>query len=135
MSSGNTELVFLLHPRVIVFTAADARTPRNGEVGSGSPAVSSPVAPKIDSSMRIDNNKGGQGNSHPDSHHAAIPPSREADMVAKMPAVMGDETDTLSPVSSSIEIQPLPEVTTGHKNATELEKDPSVIVNYDVLGH
>lgn len=130
VSSGNTELVFLLHPRVIVFTAADARTPRNGDTAS----VSSPASKTLSKSDR---------DSSPSIPSPVlspvVSPSREADMVAKMPAatapVLADETDALSPVSSSIEIQPLPEVTTGHTNAADLEKDPSVIVNYDVLGH
>lgn len=128
VSSGNTELVFLLRPRVVVYTSPTSATPRKGDVTlpetSFTQPVAVPTAPAslpapVAAPMPIED----------DMAPVTSAPQAAPTAVQTAPAVAGE------PTSSSIEIQPLSEVVNGQGKADGAQKDPSVIVNYDVLGH
>lgn len=145
VSSGNTELVFLLRPRVVVFTAADARTPRKGNVTLPDTSFTQPVSPVVSEESippvtvveeMVPSAPAVTPVSSPLSSDlkdmqpvTSTPPATSAVAVEDIPAV-ADE-----PASSSIEIQSLSDVVNGQGNTEAAQKDPSVIVNYDVLGH
>lgn len=123
VQSGNTELVFLLRPRVVVFTPANATSPRKGDITLPEKSFTQPLS----SATTLDETL------------TAAPPVG-APIVDDMPPVMSAPTATVAPVagdptSSAIEIQPLSEAVNGQTSAEGPQKDPSVIVNYDVLGH
>ncbi len=135
VQSGNTELVFLLRPRVVVFTSADSTTPRKGDVSLPEKSFTQPAV--IDETITT----------APVSEPAPVPVSSPVsqDMsglepVTSAPVIQASQsTDSLPPIagepsSSSIEIQPLSEVVNGQTKADNTQKDPAVIVNYDVLG-
>jgi type II secretory pathway component GspD/PulD (secretin) len=131
-SSNNSELVFLLRPRVIVFTSADSRTPRKGNVALPQTSFTQPTAPEV-------------VNDVPPAPVAAVVPP--AAVLTPMPEPVADEKPSedlpvvKSPASSSIEIQPLSSVAPdaqknqGANMDDGAVADPSVVVNYDVLGH
>lgn len=112
VSSGNTELVFLLRPRVVVYTAPNANTPRKGDV---------PTLPETSFTQPVS---------------SAAPVSAE---MSDMEPVTSAPMSSANP--SAVEIQPLSdavntEVPQGQMigNTKGTSKDPSVIVNYEVLG-
>ena len=174
-STNNTELVFLLRPRVVVFTAPNAATPHKGDVAlpdksftqpvptehvaasiPAEPLAVAPIAavqppPVVDDMEPV---------AAPVAAPAPVPAPIPAPIPAPLPTAaptpivpqqsmpVATPVQSMPPVpgepqSSSIEIQPLSEAvnnqgsgqgTTGI-TAADPKKDPSVIVNYDVLGH
>lgn len=132
VSSGNTELVFLLRPRVVVFTSPTSTTPRKGDVAlpdtSFTQPMAAPAAPlpaPVVAPMSMDDDMAPVTS----APQQAAPTLSAPATIQTAPAVAGE------PTSSSIEIQPLSEVVNGQGNTEGAQKDPSVIVNYDVLGH
>lgn len=132
VSSGNTELVFLLRPRVVVFTSPTSTTPRKGDVAlpdtSFTQPMAAPAAPlpaPVVAPMSMDDDMSPVTS----APQQAAPTLSAPATIQTAPAVAGE------PTSSSIEIQPLSEVVNGQGNTEGAQKDPSVIVNYDVLGH
>lgn len=126
--SANTELVFLLRPRVIVFTAANAATPRKGNVALPDTSFTQPSASDVGTEI---------SHSIPAPVEAVKPladitPSPLPEPAPMVP-VKEPEPFTDEPASSSIEIQTLSSVVDEQANTTKAE-NPSVIVNYDVLG-
>ena len=111
--TANTELVFLLRPRVVVFTSPTVKTPRIAQIENAviPPQEMIGLAPLSMNSTDIDNQV----------RPKIVPP----------PVVMPDSKRENK--SSSIEIQPLESVLPEQTARTEIG-DPSVIVNYDVLG-
>jgi general secretion pathway protein D/MSHA biogenesis protein MshL len=108
-TTNNTELVFLLRPRVVVFTTQQVTTPRINDISKIEPTVTemsdlAPITPPVE---------------------------------VKPVEVSKEETDKIvsssSDQSTSIEIQPLSSVVVPEQKK-EVVGDPSVIVNYDVLG-
>lgn len=106
VSTGNTELVFLLRPRVVVFTSPTTTTPRVGQIDK--------VVLPDQEMLRL----------APLSMNVG-----ELDSEVESPPVLKEGNK-----SSSIEIQPLESVLPEQKTTKAELGDPSVIVNYDVLG-
>ncbi len=132
VQSGNTELVFLLRPRVVVFTSATSTSPRKGDVTLPDTSFTQPlpVPPPVPALAPMPMED--------------MPPVTSAPQSLPQPPVAQNDPVSVSttsapvagePTSSSIEIQPLSEVVNGQGSAENPQKDPSVIVNYDVLGH
>lgn len=144
-SSSNSELVFLLRPRVIVFTSADVRTPRKGSVAlpqtsftqPSFPDVVNDVLPPVTAVQPLPM-------AAPVEPPVSAPVQAPATVLTPMPEpVVAQPLDVLpaakaQPSASSVEIQPLSSVVRdGQKNSVvsdDAVSDPSVIVNYDVLG-
>ena len=135
-SSNNSELVFLLRPRVIVFTSANANSPKKGAVAlpetsftqpdmssapDALPPVQTPVEPVVPVVPPV---------------AEVLPPVADPLPLAPMPANQDVGND------ASLEIQPLSSVVplqadtqnNGNLKKDDQKSDPSVIVNYDVLG-
>jgi hypothetical protein len=117
--SSNTELVFLLRPKVIIFTAPDASTPRQGSLPQlaniDSNLVGAPMPTMIDSAPKVQAIK----------EDIAVEP-----LTPELNQTPSPITEELA--KPSLEIQPLSSVVTPQ---TSQEKgNPSVIVNYEVLG-
>jgi Bacterial type II and III secretion system protein len=115
-TTTNTELVFLMRPRVVVFTTSQTTSPRITPMS----AVTIPPV-----SMVI-----------PDSSPVIEPMSNVAPSTPVV-EISKSEFEDMAPVSPnqspSIEIQPLSSVE-APKQSKVVAGDPSVIVNYDVLG-
>lgn len=134
-SSSNSELVFLLRPRVIVFTSANANTPKKGAVALPQTSFTQPdmmSAPDVVSNFAP-------------SPVAPVAAPVAAPVVADIPEPIGLPTvvtPALTP-ETSVEIQPLPTVVPLNDEPQDVVvtnkaggvNDPSVTVNYDVLGH
>jgi len=160
VSSGNTELVFLMRPRVIVFTSPDATTPRKGDVALPDKSFTQPVAettpevapiiePVAENIQPAPTVQESSAKTAPEMTTEQMPEDMMPPVSAtpapavqtKAKVVQSDSVDipvSKEPSSSSIEIQPLSEVVgnnTVKTNDKTTLKDPSVIVNYDVLGH
>lgn len=150
VSTGNTELVFLLRPRVIVFTPSDATTPRKGDVALPEQSFTQPVDTPVAAEPAM-----AEPVVAPVAEPVASAPTQANDAVMAPTPTMPAQTMTAKPLaqnevltpmpvpdepaSSSIEIQPLSEVVNGQSAGTSAgasggSQDPSVIVNYDVLG-
>jgi len=138
--AANTELVFLLRPRVIVFTSKDINSPRKGSVALPDSSFTQPMS-----------NEASAVSSHPVApitladtvveDDAPMPPIAKESIVAPAPAttplVSAKEKLVVNadePASASIEIQPLSSVVPVAKQGVATD-NPSVIVDYDVLGH
>lgn len=146
--TANTELVFLLRPRVVVFTTADVNTVRKGAVAQTpsdvpasletdvyNPEMSSSVAPPVAAPVVA-----------PAAVSEPMPLTEPAPSAAK--TVEGKPASAMAP--SSLEIQPLaavvdqsvapktepaPAAAQGKKTPVLRTKtDPSVTVDYDTLG-
>lgn len=104
-ATGNTELVFLLRPRVVVFTAPTADTPRNGSVPLPSQSFTQPSAGDI--SENVEEEK------YMTKVDASVPNSIEIQPLASI-------LDENAPAASQENI--------GSESAA-----PTVIVNYDIL--
>lgn len=102
-TTANTELVFLLRPRVVVFTSQQTTNPRINYIGKTD-------APDVDMS---------------DLGNTSIAPP-----VSPVETPSAEQSKS---VESSIEIQPLSSVVSSEPKSENVG-DPSVIVNYDVLG-
>ncbi len=136
-SSTNSELVFLLRPRVIVFTSANANTPRKGAVALPQTSFTQPEMSTSPDAVAPD--------VAPIAAPVVVP---VADSMADIPAPIGEPVVPVAraqaALSNSVEIQPL-SVVAADKKVSQVEvagakagaatADPSVIVNYDVLGH
>ncbi len=120
-TTSNSELVFLVRPRVIVFTSEGMATPRLGVVGA-QPPVGGPasVTPQMPTS------------SDSDPAYPLTP------MPVPEPVVMAPAPVQMAPIEEApaVTITPLADVT----GKPEAEKpnsatsDPSVIIDYNVLG-
>lgn len=157
VSSGNTELVFLLRPRVVVYTSPTSTTPRKGEVPAlpdtsftqpvspaavvdetvTSPPVVTPVAAPSDVNDMEPVTSLPTPIAPPISAPSAPTPLTRTTQSVVPPVANANVAPVAGePNSSSIEIQPLSDVVNGKEKTDEdAKKDPSVIVNYDVLGH
>jgi MSHA biogenesis protein MshL len=109
VSTGNTELVFLLRPRVVVFTSPTTTTPRVGQIDK--------VVLPDQEMLRL----------APLSMNVGELDSLDSEV--ESPPVLKEDNK-----SSSIEIQPLESVLSKQQTKKTELGDPSVIVNYDVLG-
>lgn len=167
VSSGNTELVFLLRPRVIVYTANKASTPVKGQATLPEQSFTHPIPPEhvaatipteptpVPIAQAVETpippaavvQQPVVDNMAPVSAPPEMTPAPQA-MSQPTPIVPPQTVSTQNippvpgePQSSSIEIQPLSEAVSGQANgqstttSADPQKDPSVIVNYDVLGH
>lgn len=132
--TSNTELVFLLRPRVVVFTSADLATPRRGTV---SLPKTSFTQPEVQSEVQSEDQ------STQSSASASLPPVASAAPAPKAPVSAQPDVEPLSRdtvPSSSIEIQPLSSAVSdvpsdvSHGDQMKPLGDPSVIVNNDILG-
>lgn len=167
--TSNTELVFLLRPRVVVFTSADENTPRKGAV----------ALPKASFTQPADVSTGALSGDMKDDVMppvTAVPAAVSQPLVSEQPVVvkpavapalpsvapvtapvptpapvaapvaMKKEMKADEPASTSIEIQPLSSVAPVEKTnvvksspapapaKVAATADPSVIVDYNVLG-
>jgi hypothetical protein len=112
-TTANTELVFFLRPRVVVFTTPQAATPRINYMNKVEPTLPdmsdlAPISPVAES--------------------LPVEPSKE-----EAAQINSTSLEKSKPAESSIEIQPLSSVVSSEPK-NEVVGDPSVIVNYDVLG-
>lgn len=124
--TANTELVFLLRPRVIVFTSQGATTPRNGGVALPQTSFTQPTTPIVPATESM-------ASAEASPVPAYILPEPEQNIVSApvVPQVVPESVG--EPASNSIEIQPLDSVVADTKKS-DVTENPSVIVNYDVLG-
>lgn len=142
-ASSNSELVFLLRPRVVVFTSANANTPKKGAVALPQTSFTQPDAETDITALA--------------PMPAPVAPVVELPVVAPVvdvpapapvqiaPAPVYQEPIAPLPVEQdsgkpSLEIQPLSSVVPVQDNSgatggsDDKSSEPSVIVNYDVLG-
>lgn len=158
--TDNSELVFLLKPRVIVFTTADSNTPRKGIAPNIQPMASilpdpspaavpalplesnvttsdyTPAVAPVAESVVSDDMSNDVNSAAPTPMPASAPAPEPVSVVAPAP--------TVAPTAPAIEVQPLHEaVPESYKQQTSTQQSPatdtpaegpSVIVNYDVLG-
>lgn len=149
-SSKNSELVFLMRPRVIVFTAADANTPRKGTISLPAMSMTTPMVQPTKSLVDgIDPIE--EKDLEPADLRIVTPPktplasmaeqpiSDEADMVSAPHAENTDEkvaSELQFEKSSGVDdeqLQFLPRLADKVKAIKEKESEPSVLVNYDLI--
>ncbi len=125
VSAGNTELVFLLRPRVVVFTSPTSTTPRIKSI--------SKVALLDDGMSSLEPLSMSTKEIESEVLPKDVPPPSLKREEAKPKFLERKTLELRSDEPSSIEIQPLSSVAPSQSKKDEVG-DPSVIVNYDVLG-
>jgi len=143
-SVGNTELVFLMRPRVVVFTTPNSATPRKGGVPLPQESFTKPssfdTSPfdtgAVDMSVMEE-----KLNIQPDVLPPPVPavedkiyPETSSKEDVKNNMVQSKSLDSQQTDLPSIEIQPLRDVVPEKSDVQKASGEPSVIVNYDVLG-
>jgi hypothetical protein len=143
--TSNSELVFLMRPRVVVFTSADNKTPRKA------PATDLPVtsftqpdektlsanvndtvtAPAV---LPVDDHTADMDATAPVAAMTAPDEGNLPDVAKESDSVASKSLKANAPDSSSIEIQPLT-AAVSPADHTKTPGAPAVIVNYEALGH
>lgn len=130
--TSNTELVFLLKPRVVVFTTKDD-APHSGPPLAAKPLAAVLPEPNIEAMPPIVMTPSVSTLAGTDSELFVGAPVDSSSPLNQGPLTPAPDLDT-----SSVDIAPLAEAVPLKEEVkvnTKKASDPSIIVNYDVLGH
>ncbi len=111
--TSNSELVFLLRPRVVVFTNERSAAARPGVMTSSIPAKAAPPVAVVETLTP-----------EPVAPAAVAAPAPMASPVAVAP---------VAPQPAPVEVMPVPQAAPVQQNPSSAQADPSVIIDYNLL--